>query len=304
MLRLIAVAVLLAVAAAARADEIGDVVEAVASSTAAPVAEHAVTRLFDQDDATIWCAKEKVHVSVTVKLSRETHLDAVELSLGDPMGWKASPRVKQVFVSVLQGDRVMKKIRHKWPDHAQSKPGKVNLDATGDGVVIDVDQVYAGTGLGGLCLAGVRFVASDPTATRDVDAAGLAADGWSDDQLRNSLSHAWKIATSLDADAKPAELDVNKRGTFAYRDATSGLTVDGKWVVAPAAPPKGRALQLTITRARVGRKAVTAPAGATTVGWRFAPAAEGDPPTFAPWFAFGLDENGAVVLTEPQSVRP
>lgn len=299
-------AVLLLSEAAPAVADIGDVVGVTASSTKAPEASHGPARLLDGDDATAFCARDKVKVRVVLTLSGPTHLDALALTLGDPAGWKQSPRVKQVFVTVREGEQTVKKIRHKWPDRDEVRGGKVTLGATGDNVVIDFDQVYAGKGLGGLCVAGAELIASEDGDTRVVDSAGLVAVVAGDERTKASLARTWKIATG--DGGEPASLELGKRGTFEYKDAAADLKVTGSWRVVDGtgAAAGGRALELKVTKAKRGGKRVTIPATLAphVARWRHGPVGEGGAAEFQPWVAYAVDETGALSAVVPVGVAP
>jgi hypothetical protein len=298
MRRLIAVCVL-AAAASASADDIGDAVGAVASSTRVPDEEYGVARLFDGDDRTTWCAREKVDVQVTVALSKATRVDTLTLTLGNPGAWKQAPRVKQVFVTVRDGERTIKKVRHKWPDRGQVRSGTVNLGATGDNVLIDFDQVYAGTGTSPLCVGGVSLTASDPSTTRPVDAASLVAASWGDDRVKKALARKWKVFLPGD-DGGEAKLELG-RGSFEFRG--EGLKVSGTWTLEDVDGRRTFALRVTKAKAAGKRLPIPEELAPHRGAWRFAAPTEGATAMLLPWIAFAV-QDGALALIAPLAVTP
>ncbi len=289
-MRLVGVAILILCAGVAAADEAVQVTSATASSTSSE--SHAVSLLFDLDEATTWCAREKAKVTVGVKLSGRSMVDTAHLALGDFSDWQRGPRVKQVFVTVLDGDQTVKKVRHKWPDAQDAREGKVNLGAPGDGVLIEFDLSYAGSGSGGLCISGVRFESGGAT----VDTTPMAAEAWGVDAIADRLPGEYTVLrTTPDGDAAPARLEVKKRGKFEYRDDGIDLTLEGKWKIA------GGGLALSVTKAKVRGKRIAHPKDPIPVTWRFQ-AQDGGAPSFVPWVAFVRDETGALVAEPPRSV--
>lgn len=248
-------------------------ISAAASSEAGE--SHAVSRLFDLDEASTWCAREKARVSVALKLSAARELTTLDLALGDYSDWRGGPRVKQVYVSVLMGDALVKKVRHKWPDSPEPREGRVNLNAPGDRVLVEIDLVYAGQGTGGLCLSGMRL--------EGVDLAPLAAAAWGAENVEKSLIGKHAIDDGW--------LVLEKRGKFEW--SSGDLKVSGKWKVVDGA------LELSVTRARHLK---TKLADAVLRGeLRFGPRNEGDAPSFTPHFGIGM-ADGALVVTRPLKV--
>lgn len=274
-----------------------------ASTTGTPTGDgYAVHRLFDLDEVTTFCAREKVKFKVSVQLAKPTYLAAVYLSLGDPASWKQKPRVKQVFASVYLGDRLVKKIRHKWPDRDEAREGKVNLEASGDSVVLEVDQAYAGKqASAGLCLASLRLEANTRDGLAPVDAADLAALSWTPDQVQNALTHKFTIALG----SGTAVLELGKRGKLGYRDDAAKLEIEGRWKLDTSQPGSRRLVfELSRVKAAGKKQAVPEDLARYFAAWRFLAPGEGEAPTFVPWEAFVVDDRGGLGRVAPQSVKP
>jgi hypothetical protein len=276
----------------AAADEPIQVTAATASSTTAQA--HSVSHLFDLDEATTWCAREKAKATVGVKLSGTITIDAAHLALGDFSDWKAGPRIKQVFVTVLDGDKTVKKVRHKWPDGEDPREGKVNLGAPGDGVLIEFDLSYAGSGSGGLCVSGVRLESAGAT----VDTTPIAAEAWGERAINDRFPGDYTVLRNTpDGDAAAARLEVKKRGKFEYRDSGIDLKVEGKWKL------QGTELVFDVTKAKANDKRIPYPKEPIPVSLRFQ-VPDGGAPSFVPWIAFVRDETGALVAEPPKAVLP
>jgi hypothetical protein len=289
----------LSTAARADEDETPRITRAVASSTAG--AAHGVEKLFDLDEATTWCAREKAQVSVAVQLSRPAVLRAARLSLGDFANWKKGPRIKQVFVTVLDGDKTVKKVRHKWPDADEPRDGKVNLDAPGNAVLVEIDLVYAGTGSGGLCLSGVTLEHGADGDSAPLDGADLAAVAWGAKNLEKMLPGVYTVVRAGPEGDVSATLELKKRGRFEYEDEQLDLVVQGKWSV--SSNEDGAVfLELDVRKAKAGGKRIGIPSEPHVVAWRFGVQEEGGAPTFVPWNAYLRDENGALVPAPPVRV--
>jgi hypothetical protein len=283
----------------ARADEPARIVSAIASSTANE--RNGVENLFDLDEATTWCAREKARVSVGIKLSHVTPIATARLSLGNYGDWSGGPRVKQVFVTVLDGDKLMKKVRHKWPDRDEPRDGTVNLKAPGDAVLVELDLVYAGTGASGLCLSSIALDADGDGGPTPIDPADVASAAWGKDAIQKLLPGTyttWRPGPEGDVAAK---LEIKKRGRFEYRDEALDLAVEGKWKLDRTADGPIR-LIIEIGKAKAGGKRIAFPSKSIAAPWRFAPLGEGGAPGFIPWLAFGRDETGAVVRIDPTRV--
>lgn len=282
----------------------GRVVAATASSTAIPEDRYGVAHLFDLDDATTWCAREKVHVQVTVRLDRPTTIDTLHVTLGTPLAWRANPRVKQVFVTVLQDGQTMKKIRHKWPDRDEPREGRVNVGARGDTIIFDIDQVYGGSSMSGMCVAGVRLVGG-PDGGQTIDGGNLAATVWGEEPMTRAVQREFTVYRDTADGEAAATLELAKRGKLEYRDDALGLKLEGKWRL--EAGPDGQGMQLVfdVGKAKLGGKRLKIPEALErlVVPWRFAPLAEGEAATFVPWIAFGV-ADGALVAAPPRSVAP
>jgi hypothetical protein len=274
---------------------LGRITDASASTTDGPDDAAGVARLFDDDDATSWCARGKTKEKLTLRLGRSTRLATLELALGHPPSWKATPRVKQVFVSVLDDGKLQKKIRHKWPD-GDARRGRVHLDVTGDAVIIEIDQVYAGSGPRGLCLAGVRLAGGYDGADTPIDAAGLASAALGEDAARTALTRDFLVVVPTSSGEAQHQLTL-KRGKFTYRDTGTGLEVTGTWKLSPAPSGRGLALELAPTKATRDKKKVALGAATAHLDvWRFQSGA------FVPWIAFAVDESGTLFAYDPQAV--
>jgi hypothetical protein len=292
----IVAALVLAVAGSAGAGEPPRLAGASASSTVSGDS-HTVWTLFDGDEASTWCAKEKVHVQLTLRLGRVTTLGTLHLSLGDSKAWARTPRIKQVFVTVKDGEKTMKKIRHKWPDHDGPKVGLVNLGAPGDSVVIDIDQVYAGSGTGGLCIPELTLEHAEGTPG-PVDTAGAMAALWSHDSTRKALIGRYDVIRG----GARGRIEINKRGTFTYSDAEIGLALEGKWELQDPTDDAGTVLRVKLRKMKIkGQKQAVPPQlESHTIPWVLDTAAS--TPAFLPWASYTIDESGAVVLVPPDDV--
>jgi hypothetical protein len=285
----------------ASAEEPARLIAAVGSSSLGD--RHGTQKLFDLDEATTWCAREKARVSVGMKLSRVTSVAAARIALGNYGDWSGGPRVKQVFVTVLDGDKVVKKVRHKWPDRDEPRDGTVNLRASGDAVLVEFDLVYAGTGSGGLCISGIALdELGEGGAAAPIDTADLAQAAWGKDAIEKllpGLYTSWRPGPEGDVAAK---LELTKRGRFEYRDDALDLAVEGKWKLTRAGADAPLRLSIEIRKAKAGGKRIGFPAGALDAPWRFAPLGEGGAPGFIPWIAFGRDEKGDLSRIDPTRV--
>jgi hypothetical protein len=302
---LVVMAALVALGGAARADDAAAapvparIVAAEASSTEGSEATTGVARLFDGDDGTTWCAREKVKARITLRLAGVTRLSTLELGLGHPTQWKAGPRIKQVVVSVIGEGRLLKKVRHKWPD-GEPRAGRVNLQVSGDTVVVDVDQVYAGSGPRGLCLAGLRLSGGYDGGEAPVDAAALAARALGADAARAALARDFEVVVPVGEGEHRHRLRLTRQGKLVYEDTTTGLVVTGTWKL------DGEELVVTLARAKRGKAAITVPPALATLrgAWRFAEPADGQPPTFLPWLALTVGDDGALAPAPPRAVLP
>lgn len=283
----------------------GRIVAATATSTRAPVETNAPARLFDRNDVTAWCAREPVKVRLTLRLDRPTRVETVHLALGHLAAWRANPRVKQVFVTISSGGETVKKIRHKWPDRDEPREGRVNVGATGDLLVVDFDQAYAGSAPGGLCVASLRLMGGLDGA-QELDATDVAATLWSDEDLAELLRRTFRLVREIDGAEMTGTLELTKRGRYEYEDA-SGVRVSGRWAVERGAGEgEGARLVFRAEKVRVGKKKLDVPEALArhVVEWRWGPPAPGEPPALVPWVAYGLGEGGALEVVAPREVKP
>lgn len=283
-----------ALASPAEAGKVSGVAkDATASTTYGTAERRAVGRLFDGDPATTWCGSRKVKDTVTLALGESVPLTVLTLSLGNASAWKDSPRVKQVIVTVREGDRTVKKIRHKWPDHDEPSDGTVNLGAPGDNVLVEFDKVYAGATPRALCVGELGL--------EGVDTAAVALAGMSDEERLGAVMRSF---TSVrEGDGANATLAIKRGGVFTF--AASDLRVSGRWSFA-AAPGTGTTaktiLRFTPQSSVDGSKRLTVPAGLATHDVPMRHGA-GTPPVPVPWLSYA-NETGALALAQPVEVQP